>query len=140
MTRIAAGMLLVLALAACSDSTGPDASPAGTWHATRLIVTDNGTPTDALAAGATITITLTSGGETTGTLHIPAALGEGGAEENLSLAGTWTFDTDRTHVSFDQAADTFVRDVSWSYDGSTMSGSLAGSGPGDIIEATLTRN
>jgi hypothetical protein len=131
--------LVVFATVACTDSNGPDLSPTGTWHATRLIVTDHGTPTDALAAGAMIGMTLTSSGTTSGSIHIPAALSESGVEEDLSLRGTWSFGADSTHISFDQAADTFIRDNPWSYDGSTLSYVAAGAGSGDLIEATLTR-
>lgn len=141
MPRIRLFTALILAvLAACSGSNGPDVSPAGAWHATKLVVTENGTRTDGVAAGVTIAMVLTSNGSTSGTLHIPAALNDSGVDGNESLAGTWSFDADSTHISFDHATDSFIRDNPWAYNGSMMNYSAAGSGAGDKIEATLARD
>lgn len=90
---------------------------AGTYHATRIRFTQTGQATvDALAAGATISIVLNRSGITTGTLFIPASL-NGGVAETLDLTGTFLYSG--TQVTFDHAADTFIRDVTWTFNQST---------------------
>lgn len=135
-------LLLTLAatMLACSEANDPDSAAVGAWHATRLTITDNGTATDALEAGVTITMNLRADGTTSGTAHIPAALDETGLEQDESLAGTWSFDADSTHINFEQQSDTFIRDDPWTYNGATMTYSAAGEDPGDMIEATLARD
>jgi hypothetical protein len=141
MTRIAAGLLVVLALAACSDSTEPADSVAGSYTATRAIVTDAGTPTDALAVGVTIHITLAENGTTTGTVHIPGILSDSGDPEDQSLTGTWTANEAGTQVTFDfdDVSDFAFEGTPWTVDGNTLNFSSS-TGEGDSIEITLTKD
>lgn len=111
--------LLVVGLTACDDDDGgtttdPDpiarADVVGSYEATTFSATTNGVTTDLLADGAELTITLSADGRTTGRLLVPGG-DEGGSDLDADLSGTWTFDDDAEEIEFDQAADTFIRDV-----------------------------
>jgi hypothetical protein len=52
-------------------------------------------------------------GTLTGYLHLIGA-GEGGADVDADMAGTWKLD--HWTVTFDQSADTFVRDTDFRFD------------------------
>lgn len=134
---VATGML-VLAVAlvdSCGDTAcacSPPNDVAGVYHATRLRFTPAGQATvDALAAGATITLTLAQNGSTSGTFFVPAALNNG-VQVSFDLAGS--YQSDGVHVSFSHTADTFIRDVQWSIQGSTLATTAtAGSTQYDVI-------
>lgn len=114
--RHAPAVLLVLALGACADDPlGPeDVAPedlVGTFDATTFTLTEGGRSLNLLAVGADVEITLAADGTTTGRLFVPQG-DEDGSDLDASLAGTYTFDEETREVVFDQAADTFVRDLS----------------------------
>jgi hypothetical protein len=71
------------------------------------LTTSSGT-IDLLATGSEISVTLAPDGTTTGRLFIPD-VGEGGTDVEGDLTGTWTLSG--STVTFDQAADRFIRDV-----------------------------
>jgi hypothetical protein len=122
--------LLVATTVACGDeSTGPSVqAAAGTYTATRLRTTENGTTTDQLAAGATITLTLNANGTTSGHFTVPGEL-------NANLAGSWTLNG--TTVSLNHTADTFLRDMPLQLQGNTLVGDQTFSGT--RVEVTLTK-
>ncbi len=93
-----------------------------------------GTTTDILAAGGIFEITLTAQGTTTGRLFIPDAVtGEG--DFDSSLTGTWT--QSGSTIDFHHTADTFVRDMTFTMQGSTLVGDRTF---GDLrIRVTLSR-
>lgn len=103
-------LLLVALLPACSDNpfTPSIEDIAGTYHLTTLVVRTPSDTTDYLAAGSTIDVTLNVNGTVMGSLHIVGGA-EGGADLDADMAGTWLLLG--TTVTFDQSADTFVRDV-----------------------------
>lgn len=104
-------LCMILALAACDSPFSPTvANVAGDYSVQTLTVTDTSGTTDWLAVGTTWTMSLAANGTTTGHLFIPGA-GEGGADLNADMAGTWTLSGDS--IQFDQAADSFVRDMSF---------------------------
>lgn len=114
--RVIAAIVLMTA-AGCQDTTEVDASAiAGAYHATTFTSVTGTTSTDELAAGATLAITLNVDGTTTGQLFLPAAM-TGAGDRTESMAGTWAL-ADRT-VTFNQAADTFVRDMPFTVADST---------------------
>ena len=115
---LATTLLLALAVPACDDDepTGPMAEAAGTYVATTFIEKDG--DVDHLARGLTLTIALSASGTTTGAFFVPEG-GEEGEDVAESLAGTWTIEGDA--VEFDHVADTFIRDVTWTYDDGTLS-------------------
>lgn len=103
------GLLGVAAAGGCS--TEPS-EVSGTWVATVFSVTPTGAaPIDLLAAGATLTITIDADNVTTGSLNIPAGI-VGAGPFSASMAGTAI--VTETTLTFDQAADSFVRDLVWS--------------------------
>lgn len=136
---LATCLLLAVSLAegcgtdACACS--PPETVVGTYQATRFRATPTGQATiDALAAGATITLTLSTSGTTSGTFFVPASLNNGVAV-SLNLAGT--YQTSGAQVTFSHSADTFIRDVPWQRSGSTLvTTSSAGGAQYDVI---LTR-
>jgi hypothetical protein len=140
------GIVFVAALAANSCMTEPacGCSPppqlSGTYVATRLHFTQNGQATvDALAAGASLTITLVetgiTGGTTSGSLVIPAAI-NGGTAETLDLTGT--FENSSVGLVFAHAANTFIKTVPWSLGTNTLL--TASSSGGVTYDVVLTRN
>jgi hypothetical protein len=123
------------AVLSCGDETGPNEAIAGTYTASTFTVTPTGeAPQDALAAGASMQIFLASNGTTTGTLTVPPTL-TGGAPIEASMDGT--FSRAGNTVTFDQLADTFVRDATWTLGTNTLSTTFVASD--GTIEVTLTR-
>jgi len=122
-----------IALAGC-DSTSPNEEVAGSYAATTFLYIPTGQqPQDVLAAGGSLAIGLTGDGTTTGTLFVPATItGTGDLIE--SMAGTFTR-TGAT-LTFDQEADTFVRDVTWTVSRNTLTGTYSDADAS--IEVTLS--
>lgn len=125
-----------LAVIGCGDghplTTGVSGDPSypstvsGTYHATALTLTEASGDTDMLAAGAVISLVLTPGGATTGTMTVPASYSESGEEEILSLNGTYTYDATTGIVTLAHAADTFLRDTTWHAKGTELKGTFDG--------------
>lgn len=124
-TRFVPGVLVIFTvLGACSEgSVTPDPDPTDpepvtqqeitrTFSATTFTTTTDGSSTDQLAEGATLDITLYEDGTTTGRLFIPGG-GEDGSDFARDLSGTFSFDETAQTVTFDHAADTFVRDMTF---------------------------
>jgi hypothetical protein len=120
-------------MAACSDTLSPEATLAGTYVATTFTLSGDITG-DVLAAGGGLTITLDADGTTDGTLFVPASLNDG-EDFNANMAGTFTVVNGT--VTFTQDADTFVRDLTWTVDGSGLGGS--GTFSGVTITIVLNR-
>jgi hypothetical protein len=104
--------LAAISLTACGgDSTAPP-SAAGTFAATSFVTTSNsGQVTDQIANGSFLLIILAPDGTTSGNLHI-AASGSVPALD-ADMAGTWTMTGG--NVTFTQTADTFVRNMTFSF-------------------------
>ena len=126
--------LSALGLLLGCDTTEP--SPiAGIWSATTFTFTESGKPpADVLAQGGGLTITVSSSNRTHGSLTIPSTI-TNGATVVENMAGTATISG--TTVEFQQEADTFVRDVTWTLSGSTLVTSSTVSGV--TLNITLTR-
>lgn len=124
-------------LAACgSDSSTGTTQIAGNYSATTFLVTPTGQPTiNVLPQGGTLSIAIASNNSTSGTLSLPASV-TGDAPFTASMAGT-AVRTGNT-VKFQQSADTFVRDLTWTVNGNALqvSDQTAGSASFTI---TLTR-
>jgi len=123
--------------AACSESStvttgiigGGSTYPAtvsGTYSATEVTLTEAGGTTDLLAEGVVISLVLTPGGLTTGSITIPDTYSESGEEEILSLVGTYTYDPATGVAIFTQVADTFIRDTEWHAKGTQLTGTFDG--------------
>ena len=111
---VVAGLTLPGLVACDDDPTGPDrAEIAGSYEATTLIGHASDGDVDALAEGGYLDIVLRADGTTTGTFFVPEG-DEDGSDLNADLTGTWAVDGDQ--VTFDHDADTFIRDVAFTYD------------------------
>ena len=111
-----AALLVTIALLGCYDGpTGPEPL-SGTWVATTMRMTPAGGETiDALANGASLTITFGSGYTMTGTLSMP--------DEDVTASMNGTYLRRRNILEFVQTADTFVRDLTWSLAATTLTAS-----------------
>lgn len=137
-TSVLLTSLFIIPFACSNNSTGPDnqltpAQVAGEYQSTTFTVQlPNGT-FDILSLGGFINMTLTQNQTTTGRLFIPDTLGlgsEDGGDFDMNLQGTYAI-SGKT-ITFQQNADTFVRDMTWTYDNGTLSGSDT------FSEATIT--
>src|SRR5688500_8068226 len=127
-------LLSMAGFAAGCESTEPN-SIAGTWEATSFQFIEVGeAPIDVLAEGGSLMIIIFGNNSTGGTLNLPPSL-TGGSHLSLSMVGT-AVRTGNT-VEFDQVADTFVRDVTWTLAGNTMHGTRTDAGV--TVDITLTR-
>lgn len=128
---------LVLAQLAigCRDSAGPSiGTVAGVYGATTFTSTTNGVTTNHLAEQGRIQIILATNGTTDGQLFIPGG-NDDGSDVIEDLVGTWTLDG-RT-VEFDNASDTFLRDMPFNVSGTRLVGDATF---GDTrIQVTLER-
>jgi hypothetical protein len=128
--------VLLMAFAACNNGAGLFASLAGTYTATEFRVEPTGQETiDVLAEGGSLAIRIASDNFTTGTLILPASVtGAGTFAESMTGQATQSGST----VRFQQTADTFVRDLTWTRDGTslTVRNQIAGDAAFTI---TLTR-
>jgi hypothetical protein len=116
----ASSILFSSASIACgSDSPTQSSSPvAGAYVATVFRVTPAGEPTiDVLAQGGTLSITIAADNTTTGSLTLPASIA--GTDLSLSMAGTAV--VSGSTVTFQQLGDTFVRDLTFTVSGNTLS-------------------
>lgn len=114
---MASTVAAVTVLCACGDDpVGPgeitrDDITRG-FAAVTFTTTTDGVTTDHLAAGATLDIALHEDGTTTGRLFVPGG-DEDGGDLDADLAGTFSFEDASDRVTFDQNADTFVRDMTF---------------------------
>ena len=117
--RLLTAALALLAACGSDGFTPTEETVAGTYEATMFTVTSGVGTTDLLAIGATVDATLAPDGTTSGRLFVPGA-GEGGADLDEDLTGTWTLLGDT--VTFDQTADTFIRDADFIAGRNTLTG------------------
>ena len=142
-TRKKSRSLLLIGLAslflACGGTNEPFSSPsAGGYVATTFRTTGTSGQQDQLVIGSTLQMNLAENGTTSGHLHV-AAYG-GNPAFDRDMAGTWT--ASGNTVDFTQAADSFVRDMTFVV-GTNVQGLMTLAGDqtfsGTRIELTLTR-
>ena len=129
---------LVLLLGSCGgeESFSPTVdNVSGSYSAQTFTVTTGGSTTNLLALGSTVDLTLGADGTTTGRLFVPEG-GEGGEDLDVDLVGTWTL-TGST-VAFEQAGDTFIRDVEFTAGRNRLSGEADFSGT--VIRLVLNKS
>ncbi len=101
-------------LAGCDSAE--DNTLTGTYATTRFFAdTDDDARTpqvDVLTLGASVTMTLRADGTASGRIVVPASLAEDG-EGDTPFAGTYA--VSGSAVTFEHAADTFVRDATWTF-------------------------
>ncbi|HEX7942357.1 MAG TPA: hypothetical protein VF488_11165 [Gemmatimonadaceae bacterium] len=118
-----------------SDSPTQPSSLAGTYVATVFTVTPTGQSTiDVLAAGGSLSVTIASDNTASGSLSIPASVA--GTPFNASMAGTVV--QSGSTAKFQQTADTFVRDLTFTIVGNTLQATNQVAGVG-AFTITLTR-
>jgi hypothetical protein len=135
-TLAAALLALTVGTAACSD---PNDGISGNYVASEATLTTGGEEVDLIDEGLAIGITLTQAGTTSGLMTIPASRSESGELETLSLAGTYEYDAEAGTATFDHAADTFIRDVTWEVDGSDLRATFT-SDEGELAVTLERRN
>jgi hypothetical protein len=119
----------LLGTIACGSSgTEPEPEPdipatlenvAGSYEATHFV----GGGFDVLALGGSLDLTLGTDGSLAGNMFIPAAAG---GPLDADMAGT--FMLSGSSLTFDQAADTFVRDATWTWENNELTGAWSGAG------------
>jgi hypothetical protein len=119
-------------VAGCGDALSPE-SLAGTYVATTFTLS-GAIVGDVLAEGGSLTITFRADGTTEGSLLIPGSLVDGD-DFAASMVGTFTI-VEQT-IRLVQDADSFVRDLTWTVDGSELHAS--GTFSGVTITLVLTR-
>jgi hypothetical protein len=127
----------LVAIVGCGsgDSTSPE-TLAGSYTATTFLVTPDGqAPVNVLSQGGSLTLTLASDKSVTGTLHLPASA-TGAEPLTVTMNGTVTMSG--STVEFQQAADTFVRDLTWSVGTNALSVTNQRAGA-SVFTITLTR-
>lgn len=137
-----APMLLLTTLAvACGDATGPSGADADTLPPTlenivgayaATIFTGGGF--DVLALGGGLEMTLAIDGSVTGTMEIPAAAG---GPFTADMAGTYS--VTGNSLTFTQDADTFVRDMTWTWTNGVLNGSWGGGAAGTTVTVRMER-
>jgi len=137
--RLLALVLFTLASSAIvgcgSDAPNQPSSIAGVYTATVFRVTPTGQPTiDVVAQGGTLSITIASDNTASGTLSLPASVA--GTPFTASMTGTVV--QTGTTVRFEQTADTFVRDLTFTVVGNTLQATNQVAGAGSFT-ITLTR-
>jgi len=127
---------LTLSLAACGDDAfSPTVeNVSGSYTAQTFTATSVAGTVDLLALGAEVSVTLEEDGDTTGDLFVPGG-GEGGEDLEADLAGTWTLSG--STVTFDQDADTFLRDVEFTAEEDRLT--AEGEFSGQTLRVVLTK-
>lgn len=128
--------LLAAVLVGCGSTEPSGADLAGSYTATVFQVTPPGqSAINVIAAGGTLAITITPDLAVTGSIFLPASV-TGDVSFSASLAGTATIEG--STVEFEQAADTFVRDLEWALSGNnlTVQGQVVN---GTTFTITLTK-
>jgi hypothetical protein len=130
----------VIAIGACgSDSTGVTGeSAAGSYTAISFVTLGSAGQTNQLTAGSTLSLNLATNGTTSGHLHIAPTNTQPAFD--FDLAGTWH--QQGTVVTFDQTADTFVRDMTFTLVNDVVNGwTLVGNDTfsGTNVQITLKR-
>jgi hypothetical protein len=114
-------------LLACDDAVAPTMEGlAGEYRATSATIAvstpgrEDDHSTDMLAAGLTISLTLSAGGVVTGTMFIPAQFNISGTDETHDMAGTYTLAG--SVVRLHQMATTFISDLPFTVAGTVLRG------------------
>jgi len=133
--RAILALALALALGSCGgeDTFSPTVETvAGSYTASLLTLSSTVGTTDLLALGSTVAITLAVGGTTSGRLFVPGGADDG-SDLDVDLAGTWALSG--STVTFQQAGDTFIRDIEFTAGPNELNGQ--GMFSGAIIRLVL---
>jgi hypothetical protein len=125
----------LLFVAACSNDDNAPTAPttatvAGTYRATRFVVTSPLGTEDVLQEGGSVTTTFAADGRVTGHLTVPSQ------SVDEDFAGSWKLQNGQVEIE-DVPSDSFVEDVSFKPVGTTLVGDETFSGV--RVELTLTK-
>jgi hypothetical protein len=124
--------LLVVAVAGPSLGACHDDTVVGTYDAvTFLYGPAGGASQDVLAAGGSIHLSIATDMRTGGSMVIPASV-NGGVATSVSLLGTAA--NVGGVVRLNLSADSFLRDIDFAFDGSSLSGSGTFSGTTVVVK------
>ena len=129
---VTAALLLGAACSHDDDSpTGPTtATVAGTYKATRFVVTSPLGTEDVLQQGGSVTATLVADGTLTGHVTVPSQ------SVDEDFAGRWKLQNGQVEIE-DVPSDTFVEDIAFKVVGKTLVGDETFTGV--RVELTLTK-
>jgi hypothetical protein len=106
---VAIGLAVVLASCGDEDSFSPTVeNVAGIYSAATFTLSSPAGTIDLLALGSVVAVTLAADGTTTGQLFVPGGAEDGG-DLDADLTGTWSLNG--STITFNQTADTFIRDA-----------------------------
>jgi len=114
----ALAVTLAVSVAGCSESTSVT-DLVGLYQATEFSVVENGVTTDWIAAGASVQMILNSNQTSAGTMFVPGGNSDG-SDFSADLSGTWTIEDGK--VTFEQAADSFIRNMAFAIAGDALVG------------------
>ncbi len=126
-----AALVLLLACGGSDSFTPTEETVAGTYEASEFTATTSIGTIDLLLAGATVDATLAPDGTTSGRLFVPGGE-EDGSDLDEDLTGTWTLAGET--VTFDQTADTFIRDAEFIAGRNTLTGEGTFSGVSGFLQ------
>jgi len=133
-STLAVTSALLLGAACSHDDDGPTgpttASVAGSYKATRFVVTGPLGSQDLLQQGGSVTAKFVADGTVTGHVTVPSAA------VNEDFAGKWKIENGEVEIE-DVPADIFVEDISFKVVGKTLVGDETFSGV--RVELTLTK-
>lgn len=138
MRRLSPACVGIAVLMSCGDGTGVGltrSDVAGAYTATVLTIDDGTGAVDQLSLGASIQITLTVDGETTGLLFVPGGAADG-SDFSADLAGTWTLNGQAVRLV--HTSNSFLRDVIFAFVDGTLEG-FRNDGE-NTIQVVLTRS
>ena len=136
--RLTTAFVLAAALASCGDDDAFSPTVdnvSGTYSAASFTLSSPAGTVDLLALGSVVAVTLAPNGTTTGELFVPGGAEDGG-DLDADLTGTWTLSG--STVTFNQTADTFIRDAEFTAGLNRLTG--VGSFGGQTIELVLTKS
>jgi hypothetical protein len=129
------GMAAILAGCGDDDGFSPTVETvAGSYSAASFTLGSPAGTIDLLALGSVVTVTLDADGSTTGQLFVPGGAEDGG-DLDADLTGTWSLDG--TTVTFNQTADTFIRDAQFTAGENRLTGE--GTFSGQTIRLVMTK-
>ncbi len=132
--RLAVTGALLLGAACSHDDDAPTApttaTVAGTYNATRFVVTSPLGAEDVLQEGGTVTATLVADGTLSGHVTVPSQ------SVDEDFAGRWKLQNGQVEIE-DVPSDTFVEDISFKPVGKTLVGDETFNGV--RVELTLTK-
>jgi len=111
--RLALAPAIIALAASCENSVSIEQDIlAGSYTATSFIMIQSGTPYDVIGLGGSLQITIAPDSTMTGLLSFPAGI-PNSTPGTASMAGKVISSSDLQFLFFDQAANTFIRQLAW---------------------------